>query len=295
MFKSFFDRLQYSPSGDGGMNGSIIDAHQHFWKFDPVRDSWITDEMKVIQRDFMPNDLEPILKANSVTGTVIVQSDQSEAENEFQLKNAENNFIKGVVGWVDVQSENVEERLEYYHQFNKMKGFRHVLQGEADRALMLKPNFKRGIRLLNKYNYTYDILIYPDQLKYIPSFVAMFPHQKFVIDHIAKPYIKDKKIDEWKDEIKAVAQYENVFCKVSGMVTEADCKAWKHEDFLPYLDVVVEAFGMDRIMYGSDWPVCLCAASYAEVLNITKQYFSSVSVDEQNKFYSKNAISFYHL
>lgn len=275
---------------------TIIDAHQHFWKFDSVRDAWITEEMKVIQRDFLPEYLEVTLKENGVEGTVVVQSDQSEAENTFQLQNAKgNNFIKGVVGWIDLQAENVEERLEYYHQFDKMKGFRHVLQGEEDRTLMLKPNFKRGISLLNKYNFTYDILIYPDQLKYIPDFVAAFPNQKFVIDHLAKPYIKDKKIDEWKKEMEAVAVFENVYCKISGMVTEADWKNWKHQDFNPYLDVVVNAFGIDRIMYGSDWPVCLCAASYTDVLNISKQYFSSFALDEQELFFGKNAVSFYHL
>jgi L-fuconolactonase len=289
------------PSFNGNYNsslasGGIIDAHQHFWQFDPVRDSWITDEMKVIQRDFMPSDLEPILKENNVAGTVIVQSDQSEKENEFQLNNANgNDFIKGVVGWIDLQAENAEDRLEYYQQFKKMKGFRHVLQGEEDRALMLKPNFKRGIGLLHKYNYTYDILIFPDQLQYIPDFVAEFPKQKFVIDHLAKPYIKDKKISEWKKEIEAVSKHENVYCKISGMVTEADWKNWKNQDFTPYLDVIVTAFSISRVMYGSDWPVCLCAASYADVLNITKQYFSFLSTDEQQMFFTNNAISFYHL
>lgn len=281
-----------SPLGAGG----IIDAHQHFWKFDPIRDAWITEEMKVIQRDFRPEDLEPVLKENGVTGTVVVQSDQSETENKFQLQNAaSHNFIKGIVGWIDLQAQNIEERLEYYQQFDKMKGFRHVLQGEEDRALMLKPNFKKGISLLSKFNYTYDILIYPDQLKYIPDFVAAFPNQKFVIDHLAKPYIKDKKIDDWKKEMEAIAVHENVYCKISGMVTEADWKNWKHDDFTPYLDVVVNAFGINRIMYGSDWPVCLCAASYADVLNITKKYFATFSLDEQELFFSKNAISFYHL
>lgn len=276
--------------------GGIIDAHQHFWQFDPVRDSWINDEMKVIQRDFMPSDLEPLLKENGVAGTVIVQSDQSEKENEFQLNNANgNDFIKGIVGWINLQSENAEEHLEYYQQFKKIKGFRHILQGEADRALLLKPNFKRGIRLLHKYKYTYDILIFPDQLQYVPAFVAEFPDQKFVIDHLAKPFIKDKKIDDWKREIEAVAKHENVYCKISGMVTEADWKNWKYEDFTPYLDTVVNAFGISRVMYGSDWPVCLCAASYSDVLNITKKYFSSFSANEQQMFFTNSAISFYHL
>ena len=273
-----------------------IDAHQHFWKFDPVRDSWITNEMSVIQKDFMPQDIYPLLQQNGFTGTVVVQSDQSEAENNFQLANAgENDFINGVVGWVDLQAENVEEKLRYYSQFPKMKGFRHVLQGEEDRALMLKPEFKNGIGLLRKYNFTYDILIFPDQLKYSAELVKEFPDQLFVIDHIAKPNIKDKKIADWKKDVQSIAGFENVYCKISGMVTEADLKGWRKEDFNPYIDIVVEAFGTNRIMYGSDWPVCLLAASYESVLEIAEEYFSSFTKNEQSNFFGGNAIKFYNL
>jgi L-fuconolactonase len=273
-----------------------IDAHQHFWKFDPVRDSWITDEMAIIQKDFLPHDLQPVLKENSFDGSVVVQSDQTEEENIFQLDNAEKNeFIKGVVGWVDLQADNVEERVAYYSGFKKIKGFRHVLQGEANRALMLQPKFLNGISKLAKHNFTYDILIFPDQLKYIPQFVSSFPNQKFVIDHIAKPLIKEGKTDEWKKEIQAIARYENVWCKISGLVTEANWKSWKPENFTPYLDVVTEAFGTKRIMFGSDWPVCLVAASYSQVLNIVTDYFSDFSPDEQNAFFGENATNFYNL
>ena len=273
-----------------------IDAHQHFWKFDPVRDSWITNEMSVIKKDFIPQDIYPLLQQNGFTGTVVVQSDQSEEENVFQLANAEkNDFIKGVVGWVDLQNENVEERLEYYAQFKKMKGFRHILQGETDRALMLKPAFKKGISLLRKYNFTYDILIFPDQLKYSTELVKEFPDQLFVIDHIAKPDIKNKNIADWKKDIQTIAEQENVFCKISGMVTEADLKGWRKEDFNPYIDVVAEAFGTSRIMYGSDWPVCLLAASYKSVFEIAEEYFSSFTKSEQDNFFGGNAIKFYNL
>lgn len=273
-----------------------IDAHQHFWKFDPVRDSWINEEMKVIQRDFLPQDLAPLLDENGFAGCVTVQSDQSDQENEFQLQNAENfDFIKGIVGWVDLQAESVDNRLSYYSQFKKMKGFRHVLQGEPQRDLMLQPAFKSGIGLLKQYNFTYDILIYPDQLRFIPAFVASFPNQLFVIDHIAKPLIKGRQIDDWKKDIAAVAQYQNVYCKISGMVTEADWKNWKKEDLIIYIDVVVECFGMDRVMFGSDWPVCRVAASYQEVVNITADYFSAFSQEEQQKFFGLNASRFYNL
>jgi len=273
-----------------------IDAHQHFWKFDSFRDDWITDEMAVIKKDFLPKDFQDVLQRNNFDGSVAVQSDQSENENEFQLKNAaENDFIKGVVGWIDLQSANLEERLMHYSSFKKMKGFRHVLQSEADKALMLKPAFMRGISMLKQLGFTYDILIFADQLKYIPGFVAAFPDQKFVIDHIAKPRIKYSKIEEWEKDISVVAKHENVYCKISGMVTEANWKRWKKEDFNPYIDTVVETFGIHRIMYGSDWPVCLVAASYKKVLDIVQEYFSSFSKTEQELFFGGNAVRFYNL
>jgi L-fuconolactonase len=194
-----------------------------------------------------------------------------------------------------LQSKTVEERLQYYTQFKKIKGFRHVLQGEPQRDLMLQPKFMNGVSLLSKYNFTYDILIFKDQLQYIPKFVSAFPDQPFVIDHIAKPDIRNANIDQWKKDISTLAQFENLYCKISGMVTEADWKNWKREDFKPYMDVVVEAFGIDRIMFGSDWPVCLVAASYNEMLEIVEDYFSSFSKEEQQKFFGLNAILFYNL
>lgn len=273
-----------------------IDSHQHFWKFDPVRDSWINDEMSVIQRDFMPGDLEPVLQQHGFDGCITVQSDQSHDENSFQLQNAtRNSFIKGIVGWVELISHDVERDLEYLSQFEKMKGFRHVLQGEKDRAYMLRPAFKKGISLLKKYNFTYDILIFPDQLVHTLEFVKAFPDQPFVLDHIAKPYIKDGKIEEWKRDVEALAVYENVYCKISGMVTEANWKEWKKEDFTPYIDTVVNTFGTKRIMYGSDWPVCLVAASYEKMLGIVKDYFASFSATEQEAVFGGNAIKFYNI
>ncbi len=273
-----------------------IDAHQHFWKFDPVRDSWINDEMSVIQKDFLPQDLYQTLVRNNIDGCVTVQSDQSEAENDFQLNNAEKfDFIKGVVGWVDLQTKNIEERLEYYRQFKKLRGFRHVLQGEPQRNFMLRLAFMHGISLLKKYNFTYDIIIFPDQLQYSYEFATAFPDQPFVIDHIAKPYIKDRKITEWEKGMFIIGSCENVYCKISGMVTEADWKTWKKEDFTPYLDVVVDAFGTDRIMFGSDWPVCRVAASYEQIMDIVESYFSSFSDNEKAKVFGKNAVNFYNL
>jgi len=276
--------------------GMRIDAHQHFWKFDPIRDSWITDEMAVIQKDFLPKDFQTVLEKNNFDGSVLVQSDQSEKENEFQLTNAkQNDFIKGVVGWVDLQANDIEERLAYYSSFKKMKGFRYVLQGEADRSFMLRPQFMDGLGKLEKFRFTYDILIYADQLKYLPEFVGAFMNQRFAIDHLAKPRIKEHEIREWKKGIQKIARFENVCCKISGMVTEADWKNWKRDDFIPYIEAVIEAFGPNRIMYGSDWPVCLVAASYEQMLGIVDEYFSSFSETEQELFFGGNAVKFYSL
>jgi L-fuconolactonase len=273
-----------------------IDAHQHFWQFDPVRDNWISEEMSAIRRDFLPEDLHPILQVNDFDGCVVVQSDQSEQENEFQLLNADAyDFISGIVGWVDLQAKDVEDRLSYYSSFKKMKGFRHVLQGEPDRQLMLKPAFQHGISKLKKFGFTYDLLIYPDQLPYAATLVSNFPDQKFVLDHMAKPGIKAGEITEWENSIRELGQYENLSCKISGLVTEADWDHWKIEDFAPYLDVVVQSFGTNRILFGSDWPVCQVAASYEQVLEIVSAYFAGFTDHERDLFFGINATKFYNL
>jgi L-fuconolactonase len=273
-----------------------IDSHQHFWKYDPVKHDWIGDDMAVIRRDFLPEHLEPVLQENDVQGCVAVQADQSMEETDFLLGlSKEHDFIKGVVGWTDLQSPAIEASLSAYAQFSALKGFRHILQGERQRDLCLQPSFLNGISLLDKYNFSYDILILPDQLRFIPELVSRFPHQRFVIDHLAKPGIKAGDIDNWKRDIEHVAQYENVHCKISGMVTEADLHNWKSEDFIPYIDVVLNAFSIKRVMYGSDWPVCLAAGNYTEVIHIVRSCFSSFTTNEQDLFFGKNAIDFYHL
>lgn len=274
----------------------IIDSHQHFWNYNAQDFAWITDDMAVIRKDFLPADLETVYKENNVEGCVTVQVNQSEEENEIFLKYAnENDFIKGTVAWVDLMAGDMEDRLAYWHQHKKLKGFRHILQGEKDRALMLKPAFKNGVSKLQPFNFTYDILIFPDQLKYALELVQSFPSQRFVIDHIAKPYIKKGEIEQWQKDIEAFKQCENVYCKISGMVTEAGRKSFSNETFKPYLDVVTSTFGTKRLMYGSDWPVCLVAASYKKVLQIATEYFASFSADEKNNIFYNNAIEFYNL
>lgn len=278
------------------MKNGRVDSHQHFWKYDPSRHTWMSDAMSVIKTDFAPVDLLPHLKFCNIEGCVAVQADQSENENEFLLGlSQEFDSIQGIVGWVDLRDERVEERLDYYQQFKIVKGFRHVLHDEPQRDFMLRPDFMRGISMLLDYDYTYDLLIFTDQMEYTLDFVETFPSQRFVLDHIAKPPIKNQTMGNWEQDLKKLANHENVWCKISGMVTEADWQNWKKADFLPYLDIVVEAFGSDRIMYGSDWPVCQLAASYEQQFEIVSEYFSQFSPSEQNKFFGQNASKFYGL
>ncbi len=272
-----------------------IDSHQHFWQYHPSKQNWIDDTMSAIRRDFLPKDLEPVLQENNIVGCMAVQADQSEEETDFLIAlQKQHSFIKGIVGWVDLQSDDIDSRLAYYSQHPSLKGFRHVLQGEAP-EFMLQPDFIRGIAALQKFNFTYDILIFPKHLPAAIELVKQFSHQKFVVDHLAKPYIKAGLIDEWRRDIKTIAAFENVFCKISGMVTEADFEHWRIQDFRPYLDVAVEAFGTKRILYGSDWPVCLVAASYQQTKGIVDDYFASFSETEQSDFFGGNAGNFYQL
>ncbi|WP_026994962.1 amidohydrolase family protein [Flectobacillus major] len=273
-----------------------IDSHQHFWKYDPIKHSWINDEMKVIQKDFLPSDLEPILLKHKFDGCVAVQADQSEAETDFLIDLAEkNDFIKGVVGWVDLMADDVYDRLEHYAQFKKVKGFRHIVQGETDPDFMLRPKFKAGITELGAYDFTYDILIYHYQLDQALRFVKLFPEQKFILDHIAKPDIKSGEYATWQTEIKKLALNQNVYCKVSGMVTEGEWTGWKPSDFKVYLDTVLKAFGPERLMFGSDWPVCLVAAQYDEMLQIVTDYIGSLTHLEQRKIMGETAQKIYNL
>ncbi len=273
-----------------------IDSHQHFWIYDPVKDAWITDAMKVIQADFLPEDLQPVLARNKFDGCIAVQADPSEQETEFLLKLAgQYNFIKGVVGWVDFTAQDVEKRLEYFSRYKALKGFRHIVQGEPEDDFLLREDFCRGIALLKDFGFTYDILVYPKHLPYVERFVERFPEQKFVIDHIAKPFIKDKKLGDWEKGIRRLADFKNLSCKVSGMVTEADWNSWQINDFHSYLSVIFDTFGTERVMFGSDWPVCLVAATYEEVCEIVEKNTASLNDLERKKLWGLNCAEFYDL
>lgn len=273
----------------------IIDSHHHLWKYAPFTHAWITDEMKVLQRDFLPKEFLDVLNKHSVEGCVVVQASQTEEETEFLLSLAnEYEFIKGVVGWVDLKSPDLELRLEYFSQFKKLKGFRHVVQSEPA-GFLSDTQFIEGVRKLNKFNFTYDLLIYHYQLKEAVSFLQQVTDVNIVVDHLAKPSIKTKELASWKSYMRIAAYYDNVYCKVSGMVTEADWHNWREDDFIPYLDEVFAMFGTQRVMYGSDWPVCLLAASYEKQLSLIQRYLSGFSDGEKELVMGKNAKIFYNL
>lgn len=272
-----------------------IDAHQHFWHYNPDKHDWINEKMSIIQKDFLPKDLQTVYTKNGIDGCIAVQTDQTEAETKFLLALAEEyDFIKGVVGWVDLSANNLEERLVYFSQFEKLKGFRHIVQAEPDPEFMLQKDFQYGISCLARYNFTYDILIFPTQLAAALETVKNFPNQKFVINHMAKPYIKRGKVDGWENYIRALGECPNVSCKVSGMITEADWEKWALSDFIPYLDIIFDAFPNDRILFGSDWPVCLVAGSYQNVKGILAHYTQHLSPKEHSEIWGENALNFYN-
>ncbi|HRX94521.1 MAG TPA: amidohydrolase family protein, partial [Chitinophagaceae bacterium] len=259
------------------------------------RDAWITNRMKILQQDYYPEHIALTLKRNGIDALIAVQADQSELETHFLVEMSKtHDNIKGVVGWIDLQNENIAERLDYFAQYSIIKGWRHIVQGEKDDFMYGKP-FRNGLATLQTYNYTYDILIYHHQLKAVLDLVNDFPEQKFIIDHCAKPDIKEKKIDEWKVLIKAIAQNPNVYCKLSGLFTEAAWKSWSPAEFYPYLDIVFEAFGTDRLLYGSDWPVLLLSGSYVQWKSLLEKYMENFKEEDKLKVFGDNAIQFYNL
>ena len=273
----------------------MIDAHVHFWKYNKIKDGWITNEMKVLQKDFLPGDLAKEIKENDLEGIVAVQAHQTEDETMFLLNLAEKNpIVKGVVGWIDLQNKNIEKKLLYYSKLPLIRGFRHIVQSEPERFL-LNHQFLNGIRYLNDFQFSYDILIYENQLKEAIEFVNKFPSQKFIIDHCAKPSIKNKSIIQWKQLLKEVAENQNVFCKLSGLITEARWNQWNEEDLYPYFDSVFDYFGTDRILFGSDWPVILLSGNYLKWKNLLKKYMNQFSSQENQKVFRENAIEFYNL
>lgn len=273
-----------------------IDAHQHFWMYDPLKYKWIDDTMAAIRYDFMPSDLWQVYNDNNIDGCVAIQAVQTLEETNFLITQSDEfSFIKGVIGWVDLRAHTLEAQLEQFSRQAIVKGFRHIVQGEPDPNFLLQADFLNGVSCLKKYNYTYDILVYPHQLGEVLEFVRHFPDQKFVLDHLGKPYIKEGHFDGWAVLVREIASAKNVYCKLSGMVTEADYHHWTPSQMMPYIELVLESFGTERIMFGSDWPVCLLAADYATVKQLVTDAIAKLSLDEQASIMGQNAINFYNL
>ncbi len=273
-----------------------IDAHQHFWVYDPREYDWIDDSMTPLRRNFLPADLKPELEQGGFQGCVAVQARQTMEETRWLLElAAASPFILGVVGWVDLQSPQVRSQLESVAGNRKLVGVRHVVQGEPDDRFLLRPEFLRGVSILEEFDLAYDILIYARHLPVSAEFVQKFPRQRFVLDHLAKPPIKSASLHPWAEGVRNLAAFPNVFCKLSGLVTEADWRHWKPEDMAPYLDVAFEAFGPQRLMIGSDWPVCTVAASYASAMAVVKNYLGRLSTEAQQAVLGGNAQRFWKL
>lgn len=273
-----------------------IDSHQHFWQYNPAEHTWMTDAMQVLKQDFMPTDLGPLLNQIGFDGCIAVQARQSVEETNWLLKLAdENDFIKGVVGWVDLRSANIYDEFSGYSKQRKLVGVRHVVHDEPDDNFMLLPAFQNGIAALKDFDLTYDLLLFPKHLPIAVTLVEKFPEQKFVVDHIAKPFISNKKISPWKEYLKELAMHPNVYCKLSGMVTEAKWNDWKEDEFEQYLDIVTEAFGTNRLMIGSDWPVCTLSGDYASTMNIVIHYAHQFSKEISDGILGGNCINFYKI
>ena len=271
-----------------------IDSHQHFWEYDPEQYGWMNDQMTVLQHDHLPNDLSAAQSDLGFDGSIAVQARQALEENRWLLELADSNpRIKGVVGWVDLQSNDVDSQLAQFADHPCFVGVRHVVQDEPDDDFMLRPKFVRGISNLEHFGLTYDILIFPKQLSAAVKLVKQLPKQPFVLDHIAKPLIKDSVLEPWSEQIQILAEHSNVHCKISGMVTEADWQNWKPEDFQPYLKVILGAFGPERLMIGSDWPVCRLTGEYTSVMQLAIDFMQTHAPEHMDAFQGGNALAFY--
>lgn len=281
------------PRSSSPATGLRLDAHQHFWRYGATQYPWIPPGSP-LQRDWLPADLAVLQAPLGLDGSIVVQARQSLAESNWLLGLADADpRIRGVVGWVDLRSPDVGRDLARLARHPKFVGVRHVVQDEPEDDFILGTAFMEGIRRLRDFDLAYDILIFPGQLPATLRFVERFPDQPFVLDHIAKPHIKEGSLQPWADQIKALARFPNVVCKVSGMVTEADHAGWKPADFTPYLEVVMEAFGPGRLMFGSDWPVCRLAASYEAVEGLVRDHVRGWDAMDQAAFWGGTCSAFY--
>lgn len=274
----------------------IIDSHHHLWSYNPQEYGWMDESMSLLKRNYLPGDLEPELQAAGVGGTVVVQARQSLEETRWLLELADQHaFIQGVVGWFDMCAPDLVLQLKSFSHHPKLVGVRHVIHDEADDDFMLRSDFKTGMVYLGAYGLCYDLLLFPRHIQRASRLVRGFPRQRFILDHLGKPRIKAGELKSWKQDLARLAMYPNVWCKLSGMVTEADPGNWTYQDLLPYMETVLELFGPDRIMVGSDWPVCRLAGEYGQVMKIVPEFISSLNEADQEKILYKNAVGCYQL
>ena len=274
----------------------MIDAHQHFWQVGRFDYPWMSSDLGVLYRDYLPHDLAPILKENGVAQTVLVQASNSVAESRWLLELADaNSFIAGVIGWIDLMSADGEAQLNELSAHPKFKGVRHLVESEPEDDWLIKPAVLSGLRRLATYGLSYDLLVHTRHLPHVPEVAENCRELRLVIDHLAKPPIAQNEIKEWARALKPVADYQNIHCKLSGLVTEANWSSWQTNDLRPFVDCVLELFGPERMMFGSDYPVCLLAASYDRVLDAFQELLKYLSDSDRDKIFSKNAAAFYRL
>jgi L-fuconolactonase len=273
-----------------------LDSHQHFWNYNPNHQVWMTEQMEVLRRDYLPAELQPLLNTIQFDGSIAVQARQMTEETEWLLELSDQyDFIRGAVGWVDLRSPKLHEQLERYAKHPKLVGVRHVVHDEPDDQFMLRPEFRRGIAQLHEYDLTYDLLLFPRHLPLAASFVSQFAEHRFVLDHIGKPAIRESQISPWKEDVERLAKCPNVFCKLSGMVTEARWRQWQPADFHRYLDIILAAFGADRVMIGSDWPVCTLSGDYRSTMGIVLDYADRLSEEEREAVLGGNCARAYRI
>jgi L-fuconolactonase len=273
-----------------------IDAHQHFWNYEPARHGWINDEMSAIRRDFSPGDLATILKTLQIDGTIVVQADETDAETAFLLDlAAKNDFIKAVVGWTNLHSLELENELSKFAGIEKLAGFRCVMQGAPDEKYLRNDLFINNLKKLAQRSYTYDLLVYHYQLPALIRMTEKLPDNFLILDHIGKPDIRNNQFKIWKEQIKILSKHPRIYCKLSGMVTEADFSKWTYDDLLPYLETSAEYFGTDRLCFGSDWPVCLVAGSYNKVYEVIEKFVHQLPKSDQANIFGLNTLQFYKI
>jgi L-fuconolactonase len=278
------------------MTGLRVDAHQHFWRYDPREYGWIDASMARLRRDFLPADAHGEMARAGFDACVAVQARQTLEETRWLLALADAHpFIAGVVGWVDLQAPDARAQIEQYAAHPKLVGVRHIVQSEADDRFLLRPEFVRGLALLGEFGLAYDLLIYGRHLPVATELAGRFPRQRFVLDHLAKPNVRGGEIRAWSAEVRTLAACPNVWCKLSGLVTEADWAAWTPAQLRPYLDVAFDCFGPDRLMIGSDWPVCTVAADYARTMAVVVEYIADRPAHERDAVLGGNAQRFWNL